>query len=286
MNVSGVKDSGVKDSAVADSAVADSAVADRAVSDGLRLAGVSFTYRAGGLFGGRAAPAILHDVNLHVPAGRTVGLVGESGSGKSTIARLMLGLLAPQAGQALLDGQPVAALPARARARRVQMVFQDPTSSLNPRATVAETLMAPLQEHRIGDAASRAAAVRQMMDAVGLVAGFAGRYPRELSGGQRQRVAIARALMLRPQLIVCDEPTSALDVSVQSQILNLLMALQREYQLGYLFISHNLAVVQHVSDDVVVLQGGRVVEQGSAQQIYFQPQHPYTQRLLAATLSV
>ncbi|MGE8686102.1 MAG: ATP-binding cassette domain-containing protein [Achromobacter sp.] len=250
------------------------------------LQGLSFQYGRAGLFSRRPAPRILHDIDLLVPAGRTIGLVGESGSGKSTIAKLMLGLLAPTQGRALLDGRPLAAMPARARARRIQMVFQDPYSSLNPRRTIAEILTAPLRVHGIGDAAARAASVRRMMDAVGLVPAFAARYPRELSGGQRQRVAIARALMLEPQLLICDEPTSALDVSVQAQILNLLMALQRERGLGYLFISHNLAVVQHIADEIVVLQGGSVVERGRAEQVYFAPAHPYTRQLIGATLAV
>lgn len=254
--------------------------------NGLQLSGVSYSYGTSSMFGGGSAPRVLQDVDLHVPPGKTVGLVGESGSGKSTMAKLLLGLLAPTEGKATLDGRSVRDLAPRERARRVQMVFQDPYSSLNPRTTVHETLLAPLQEHDIGDAISRVATVKRTMDAVGLVTGFAGRYPRELSGGQRQRVAIARALMLQPQLIVCDEPTSALDVSVQSQILNLLMELQRETDIGYLFISHNLAVVQHICDDVVVLQGGRVVERGTAQQIYFSPKHVYTQKLLLATLAV
>ncbi len=255
-------------------------------SASISLNALCFQYGRAGLFSRRPAPRILHDIDLHVPAGQTIGLVGESGSGKSTIAKLMLGLLAPTQGQALLDGKPLAAMPARARARRIQMVFQDPYSSLNPRRTINEILTAPLRVHGIGDASSQAASVRRMMDAVGLVPAFAARYPRELSGGQRQRVAIARALMLEPQLLICDEPTSALDVSVQAQILNLLMELQRERGLGYLFISHNLAVVQHIADEIVVLQGGRVVERGSASQVYFAPVHPYTRQLIGATLAV
>lgn len=252
----------------------------------IRLNALSFQYGRAGLFSRRPAPRILHDIDLHVPAGKTIGLVGESGSGKSTIAKLMLGLLAPTQGQALLDGKPLAAMPARARARRIQMVFQDPYSSLNPRRTIHEILTAPLRVHHMGNATTQAAAVRDMMDAVGLAPAFAARYPRELSGGQRQRVAIARALMLEPQLLICDEPTSALDVSVQAQILNLLMELQRERGLGYLFISHNLAVVQHIADEIVVLQGGRVVERGEADQVYFSPVHPYTRQLIGATLAV
>ncbi len=250
----------------------------------LALENVSFAYGHTGLFR-RAPPArVLHGVDIRIASGTTVGLVGESGSGKSTIAKLMLGLARPIEGRALLDGRPLQALSRLERARTVQMVFQDPYSSLNPRVTIAEILAAPLRVHNIGDAASRSAEVRRMMDAVGLVPAFARRYPRELSGGQRQRVAIARALMLQPRIVVCDEPTSALDVSVQSQILNLLLELQRERGLGYLFVSHNLAVVQHLSDEIVVLQGGRVVERGAAEAVYFRPGHAYTRQLIGATL--
>jgi peptide/nickel transport system ATP-binding protein len=252
----------------------------------LALEGVRFSYSRPGLLSRKASKPILKDVHVAVTTGTTTGLVGESGSGKSTIAKLMLGLELPGAGRVHLDGQPLQSMSPRERARMVQMVFQDPYSSLNPRDTVQQILTAPLKVHQIGDTASRSAAVRRMMDAVGLVSSFAGRYPRELSGGQRQRVAIARALMLEPKLLICDEPTSALDVSVQSQILNLLLELQRDRALGYLFISHNLAVVQHISDDVVVLQRGEVVERGAAAQVYFAPNHPYTRALVGATLAL
>jgi len=252
----------------------------------ITLTDVSFHYIRSGFFKREPGPPILHNVSLSVATGKTVGLVGESGSGKSTIAKLLLGLHAPTRGRALLDGRAVADVPASVRARSIQMVFQDPYSSLNPRRTVAEILTAPLIVHRIGEAQTQTAAVRRMLDAVGLTASFAERYPRELSGGQRQRVAIARALMLQPQWLICDEPTSALDVSVQSQILNLLLSLQRDLGLGILFISHNLAVVQHISDDIIVLQGGRVVEAGAAQDVYFSPSHAYTQQLIGATLAL
>jgi len=252
----------------------------------ITLTDVSFHYARPGFFKRESGPPILHNVSLSVATGKTVGLVGESGSGKSTIAKLLLGLAVPTRGRALLDGRAVADVPAPVRARAIQMVFQDPYSSLNPRRTVAEILTAPLVVHRIGEAQTQTAAVRRMLDAVGLTASFAERYPRELSGGQRQRVAIARALMLQPQWLICDEPTSALDVSVQSQILNLLLSLQRGLGLGILFISHNLAVVQHISDDIIVLQGGRVVEAGPAQDVYFSPSHAYTQQLIGATLAL
>jgi len=261
-------------------------VATHVTTRALTLADVSFHYHQPGFFKRQPGPQILHKVNLSVPLGKTVGLVGESGSGKSTIAKLLLGMVAPVSGHALLDGRAVTTMPAAIRARRIQMVFQDPYSSLNPRRTVAEILTAPLAVHRVGQAHTHVHAVRRMLDAVGLTASFAQRYPRELSGGQRQRVAIARALMLQPQWLICDEPTSALDVSVQSQILNLLLSLQRDLGLGILFISHNLAVVQHIANDIVVLQGGRVVEAGTAQEVYFSPSHAYTQELIAATLAV
>jgi peptide/nickel transport system ATP-binding protein len=252
----------------------------------LALEGVSFRYGARGWFRGATPPTVLEDVSFELRSSFTTGLVGESGSGKSTIAKLLLGLLVPTEGQVRLNGQPLQTLSRLERARTIQMVFQDPYSCLNPRATLAEILSLPLRTHRIGDAAQQDKAVRATMDAVGLSAGFRDRLPRELSGGQRQRVAIARALMLRPKLLLCDEPTSALDVSVQSQILNLLLDLQQEFGLGYLFISHNLAVVQHVSDDILVIQSGRIVERGPAQQVYFRPTHPYSQQLVGSTLSL
>ena len=253
----------------------------------LALEGVSFAYKQSGLglFGKSTAPQVLDNIDFTLNTGVTTGLVGESGSGKSTIAKLLLGLISPGTGRVLLDGKSLQQTSRMERARTIQMVFQDPYSSLNPRATIAQILSLPLRAHGIGDAASRDRAARAMMDAVGLSAGFHQRYPRELSGGQRQRVAIARALMLRPRILICDEPTSALDVSVQSQILNLLLDLQREFQLAYLFISHNLAVVQHISDDILVIQAGRIVERGAAQQVYFAPQHPYTRQLISSTLA-
>ncbi len=251
----------------------------------LMLEDVSFGYRKAGLFANKVPPKALDAVSIEVRSGTTTGLVGESGSGKSTIAKLLLGLLQPTGGQVLLDGQPLHMTSRLERAKKIQMVFQDPYSSLNPRASIEQILDLPLRAHRIGNAESRQAAVRKMMDAVGLGKAFSQRYPRELSGGQRQRVAIARALMLQPKIVICDEPTSALDVSVQSQILNLLLDLQREFGLGYLFISHNLAVVQHVSDQITVLQSGKIVEKGSAEAVYFRPQDPYTKQLISATLA-
>lgn len=254
-------------------------------SPDLVLDQVGFSYKSHSLFGGAKSSRVLDDISFTLRPGVTTGLVGESGSGKSTIAKLLLGLIVPEQGRVLLGGRSLHETPRMQRSRNVQMVFQDPYSSLNPRATIAQILSAPLRAHGIGDAAQREKMVSDMMEAVSLGRGFHQRYPRELSGGQRQRVAIARALMLRPKILICDEPTSALDVSVQSQILNLLLVLQKELQLACLFISHNLAVVQHISDQILVIQSGRIVERGEAQQVYFQPQHAYTQKLIGSTLA-
>lgn len=251
----------------------------------LVMQSVSFRYGQHRLLPGAPAAYVLEEIDLSIRTGTTVGLVGESGSGKSTIAKLLLGLLRPVKGEVRLNGEPLLSSGRLAHARSIQMVFQDPYSSLNPRATVGQILTLPLRAHGLGDAAAREKAARTMMDAVGLGSGYYARYPRELSGGQRQRVAIARALMLQPRILICDEPTSALDVSVQSQILNLLLELQREFNLGYLFISHNLAVVQHISDEILVIQGGRIVEHGDAQQVYFHPSHAYTRRLIYSTMT-
>ena len=203
--------------------------------------------------------------------------------------RQLVRLLAPASGRILLRGEDTARLDgSRLAAYRqsVQMIFQDPYASLNPRHTVNDILEAALRIHRVKDREERRQRIARILDAVGLPREALARYPSEFSGGQRQRIGIARALVLRPALVICDEPVSALDVSVQAQILNLLMQLQRERGLGYLFISHNLAVVQHIADKIVVLQGGRVVERGDADQVYFSPTHPYTRQLIGATLAV
>ena len=235
----------------------------------------------------RAAPPLqaLRGVSLQLRAGRSLGLVGESGSGKSTLARLVMALETPTYGQVRLLGRDLHALPARelrAARRDFQMVFQDPYGSLDPRQRVGRSVAEPLRHAAPGDAGARVAAA---LDAVGLRASDAAKYPHEFSGGQRQRIAIARALITRPKLIVADEPVSALDVSVQAQVLNLLADLQQEFGVTYLFISHDLAVVDQVCDDVAVLYAGRVVEQGPAQQLFRAAAHPYTQALLAAALS-
>jgi peptide/nickel transport system ATP-binding protein len=233
----------------------------------------------------------LNDVSFQLAAGKSMGIVGESGSGKSTLARLVMALEKPTQGKVLFKGQDLNALPQDAlrRARSdFQMVFQDPYGSLDPRQKVLRIVSEPLsstlnnpsrQALSAQDLKDRAA---QALTEVGLRASDLDKYPHEFSGGQRQRIAIARALITRPSLIVADEPVSALDVSVQAQVLNLMMDLQERYGLSYLFVSHDLAVVNLMCDDVLVLQHGQLVEAGSADDIFLRPQHPYTQELLSA----
>ena len=235
----------------------------------------------------------LDDVGFTLHTGRSLGVVGESGSGKSTLARLVMALEAPTAGQVLFEGRELVRLPA-AELRRarvdLQMVFQDPYGSLDPRRTVEQTVCDPLAllgpppgaAERRARADERRARAAEALAAVGLRAADLAKYPHEFSGGQRQRIALARALITRPKLIVADEPVSALDVSVQAQVLNLMADLQATLGLTYLFISHDLAVVEWVCDEVLVLQGGRVVEHGPTARVFGQPQHAYTKRLLAA----
>jgi peptide/nickel transport system ATP-binding protein len=233
------------------------------------------------------APVVqaLDDVSFTLHAGRSLGIVGESGSGKSTLARLVMALEAPSAGRVLLDGQDLNTLsPAELRRTRskVQMVFQDPYGSLDPRRTVGQTVAEPLAVLHGASRSEQRTRAGETLEAVGLRAADLAKYPHEFSGGQRQRIAIARALITRPKLIVADEPVSALDVSVQAQVLNLMQDLQDEFGVTYLFISHDLSVVDLVCDEVVVLQAGRIVEQGPPQRLFQRPEHPYTQRLLAA----
>ncbi len=231
-----------------------------------------------------AAPHVdaLQGVSLTLQAGRSLGVVGESGSGKSTLARIAMALEPPTAGRVEFMGRDLNALPERelrAARRDFQMVFQDPYGSLDPRQRVGRIVAEPLWQ---GSRAERERAVAEVLEAVGLRAADAAKYPHEFSGGQRQRIAIARALVTRPQLIVADEPVSALDVSVQAQVLNLLIELQQRYGVTYLLISHDLAVVDHVCDEVVVMQHGRIVERGDTAAIFRAPQHPYTRTLIAA----
>ncbi|MCA2013644.1 ATP-binding cassette domain-containing protein [Cereibacter sphaeroides] len=239
-----------------------------------------------GVFKPKVTLNAVNGVDLRVHRGETLGIVGESGCGKSTLAQMLLNLLPPSDGEVIFDGKPVSKTSRAAFARRVQPVFQDPFSSLNPRKTILDIVSVPLRVHGIGSRAEQDKAARAMMDRVGLPARFADRYPKELSGGQRQRVAIARALVMRPEVVICDEPTSALDASVQSQILNLLMELKAEFNLTYVFISHNLSVVEHIADRVAVMYLGRVVEMNATDRIFDAPQHPYTRALLDSVLTV
>jgi len=221
-------------------------------------------------------------VDLELRRGECLGLVGESGCGKSTLALALLGLQPPTRGCVLFDGQDLSAMSRLERASRVQMVFQDPFASLNPRQTVHETLATPLRLHGVRDKLEVESRIHAVLRQVGLSPDQAKRLPHEFSGGQRQRVGIARALVLQPQVLVLDEPVSALDVSIRAQIINLLIDLQQSLGLAYIMISHDLGVVEHISDRVAVMYLGRIVETGPWQQIFTQPAHPYTKALIAA----
>jgi oligopeptide/dipeptide ABC transporter ATP-binding protein len=225
------------------------------------------------------------DVSFEIRAGQTLGLVGESGCGKSTVARCVSRLLDPTSGTIEFMGEDITKLSPRALRevrRHMMMIFQDPMSSLNARMRVGQIIQEPLDIHRVGNADSRRTRVKELLELVGLNADQATRFPHEFSGGQRQRIGIARALALEPRLIICDEPVSALDVSVQAQVINLLEDLQAEFGLTYLFIAHDLDVVQRVSDVVNVMYLGKVVERATSERIYHEPRHPYTAALLSA----
>jgi oligopeptide/dipeptide ABC transporter ATP-binding protein len=227
----------------------------------------------------------VNGVSLDIQAGQTFGLVGESGCGKSTFGRSILRLQNVTSGEVRIDGQDILSLDREAlvKARAdMQIIFQDPYGSLNPRMTVRQIIREPLDTHEVGEKADRDAEVMRLLEICGLRKSVADRYPHEFSGGQRQRIGIARALALKPKFIVADEPVSALDVSVQSQVLNLISNLQKEFGISFLFISHDLAVVQHISHEVGVMYFGELVERAPAEELYATPKHPYTQALLKA----
>jgi peptide/nickel transport system ATP-binding protein len=242
-------------------------------------------YSRAGLFGKQEVRAV-NDVSFKLAKGKTLGLVGESGSGKTTLGLALLRLHETATGQVLLDGRDLLALSPSEMMnykRRIQIVFQNPYASLNPRFTVGQILQEPMEIHGIGGSpAERRDAVYSLLERVALPGEAFFKYPHEFSGGQRQRIAIARSLTLRPEVLICDEPVSALDVSVQAQVLNLLQDLQDEFGLSYLFISHDLAVVKYMADEVMVMSEGEIVEVAGADEIYLRPQHAYTKKLLSA----
>ncbi len=239
-----------------------------------------------GIFAAPSRLSAVAGVDLAVRHGEVLAIVGESGCGKSTLGRLLLGLEKPDAGTVLLKGRTIADVPGRERARLIQPIFQDPRGSLNPRRSVLQIIRRPLDVHGIGDPASRDEAVRQLMQQVGLPIRLIHAYPNQLSGGQRQRVAIARALIMKPAILLCDEPTSALDVSVQAQILNLLMDLKQDLGLTFVLITHDLSVVEHMADRVAVMYLGQIIEEGAAEEICNAPRHPYTRALIDSALHI
>ena len=249
----------------------------------LKVENLDVTYPAKGF--GKAGFKALHSVSIQVEAGKTLGLVGESGSGKTTLGRAILGLAPVTAGNILFEGKDISHASRRERrslSRDIQVVFQDPYTSLNPSMEIGQILAEPLQIAGMEGGAAKLR-IAELLDQVGLPADALQRLPREFSGGQRQRVAIARALALSPKLIVCDEPVSALDLTTQARILDLFLQIQKDTGISYLFVSHDLDVVRHISHDVAVMFKGEIVEQGPAQQVTVNPNHPYTQRLLMAS---
>ena len=240
----------------------------------------------GGIWGAKIGDVRAVDgVSFSVSKGETLGLVGESGCGKSTLGRTLMRLENPTDGRVLFEGKDLAHASQDelfGLRRDIQIIFQDPYSSLNPRMTIGEIVREPLVVHRVGTKAEQVDTVRNLLETVGLTGEMLGRYPHEFSGGQRQRIGVARALALDPKLVIADEPVSALDVSVQSQVLNLMIRLQRERELTYVFISHDLSVVEHVSDTIAIMYLGRIVEKGPVDRIFEHPAHPYTRALLKA----
>ncbi len=269
----------------ADPSVAGNGPAARATRPLLEAIDVHKTFPGPRQGLGRSTVHAVSGVDLEVGRGETVGVVGESGCGKSTLGRVLMRLLQPSAGQVLLDGEDMAVLEKRDRKalrRRIQMVFQDPYASLNPRMTIGEVLAEPFLVHEGRKREATRDDVSRLLDTVGLSPEHASRYPHEFSGGQRQRVGIARALALEPDLVLLDEPVSALDVSIQAGVVNLLGELQAEHGMSYVFIAHDLSVVRHISDRVVVMYLGKVVEVADVKEIFGRAAHPYTQALLSA----
>lgn len=264
-----------------------SAAASPVRSSVLSVESVSCTFSVRrGLFGKRQSLRAINDVSLDVRKGEVLALVGESGCGKTTLTRTIMGLQQPDSGTVILNGQRIETLPAMQRARMIQPIFQDPYSSLNPRKTIGEIIGKPLAVHKLGSRQEQLEQTYRMMELVGLPRRVFNSYPNQLSGGQRQRAAIGRALIMRPEVVVCDEPTSALDVSVQAQILNLLLDLRDELDLTYLFVTHNLSVVQHMADRVAVMYLGEIIECGDRDDVMLNPRHPYTRALMGSALSI
>jgi peptide/nickel transport system ATP-binding protein len=251
-----------------------------------QLENVTKTYKVSTGFFERRVLKAVDGISLAVQEGEILGIVGESGSGKTTLSKLMLGLLRPDSGNILLDGVPIRQQKQFDVARRVQFVFQDPFSSLNPSRQIGSILTQPLRIHGLGNSREQRARARELLDIVGLPSRVFDAFPGQLSGGQRQRVVIARALALRPRIIICDEPTSALDVSVQAQILNLLLDLRKEFGLTYVLVSHNLAMIEHMATKVAVMYLGRIVEYDTGEKLFKQPRHPYTRVLLGSAMTV
>jgi peptide/nickel transport system ATP-binding protein len=244
-----------------------------------------FAARPGLFGGGKGVIKAVDGVSLDIAAGATLGLVGESGCGKSTLGRTLLRLLPATSGEVHFEGRDVLSVSGaklKALRRDMQIIFQDPVGSLDPRMTVRDIVGEGLVTHGLGSGRERDVRVREILERVGMRPEAAGRYPHEFSGGQRQRIGIARALVLQPRLVVADEPVSALDVSIQSQVLNLLVSLKRDFNLTYLFVAHNMAVVGYIADRIAVMYLGKIVELAPAAQLYRQPLHPYTVALLSA----